>query len=159
MSNLYEMTIEAKALYDLLQNDEIPEEAFHDTLEGIGANEKVESYCKIIRQLEADSEAFKLEKQRFANKQLQSENSIKRMKKSLLDFLNASGQTKINTKLFTVSKTASKAVNITDEALISEEFLKPQPSKIDKIAIKNAISSGCEVMGAELVINENIRIK
>lgn len=159
MSNLYEMTIEAKALYDLLQNDEIPEEAFYDTLEGIGANEKVESCCKIIRQLEADFEAFKIEKQRFANKQLQTENSIKKMKKSLLYFLNASGQKKINTKLFTVSKTASKAVNITDESLISEEFLKPQPSKIDKIAIKNAISNGFEVIGAELVINENVRIK
>lgn len=156
---LYEMAEAAKELYELLQNDEIPEEAYFDTLEGLGTNEKVESYCKIIRQFEADAEAFKKEKQRLADKQARCENNCVRMKKSLLDFLNASGQKKINTGLFTVSKTISHAVNITDEKLIPKEFLKIQPPKIDKIALKSAISGGLNVIGAEVITNENIKIK
>lgn len=159
MATLYEMTAMARELYELLQEDEIPKEAFLDTLEGIGADEKIESYCKIIRQLEADRDAFKLEKQRFTDKQLHTEKNIERMKKSLLNFLNASGQKKISAGLFTVSKSTSQAVNITDESLIPKEFLKPQPPKIDKIAIKNAIKGGVDVIGAEVVINENVRIK
>lgn len=159
MATLYEMTATAKTLYELLLNDEIPEEAFLNTLEGIGVDEKVESYCKIIRQFETDAETFKLEKQRFADKQIHAENSAKRMKNSLLDFLNASGQKKVNAGLFTVSKSTSQAVNVIDESLIPEEFLKPQPPKIDKVAIKNAIKSGSSVVGAEIVTNESVRIK
>ena len=51
---LYEFTGAAKDLYALLENDEIDEQTFHDTLEAIGAEDKVESYCQIISQLEAD---------------------------------------------------------------------------------------------------------
>lgn len=159
MATLFEMTNTAKSLYELLQNDEIPEEAFYDTLEGIGSNEKAESYCKIIRQFEADAEAFKSEKQRFADKQMRAENNIKRMKKSLLNFLNASGQKRMNAGLFIVSKSDSQSVNIIDESIIPEEFLKPQPPKVDKVAIKNAIKNGFDVIGAEIIVNENVRIK
>ena len=156
---LYEMTQAAEELYELLQNDEIPEEAYFNTLEGLGTKEKIESYCKIIRQFEADAEAFKKEKQRLADKQAQCENNCARMKKSLLNFLNASGQKKVSTDLFSVSKITSRAVNITDEKLIPKEFLKPQPPKIDKIALKNAILEGLSVIGAEVVTNENVRIR
>lgn len=159
MATLFEMTNTAKSLYELLQNDEIPEDAFYDTLEGIGANEKAESYCKIIRQFEADAEAFKSEKQRFSEKQARAENNIKRMKKSLLNFLNASGQKRMNAGLFIVSKSDSQSVNIIDESIIPEEFLKPQPPKVDKAAIKNAIKNGFDVIGAEIIVNENVRIK
>lgn len=159
MATLYEMTVTAKQLYELLQADEIPEKAFKNTLEGIGADEKCESYCKIIRQFEADAEAFKNEKQRFEEKQLRAENNVKRMKKSLLDFLNASGQKKIDCGLFKVSKSTSQAVNIFDENIIPEQFLKPQPAKIDKKAIKKAITDGVEVAGAEIITNESVRIR
>lgn len=71
----------------MLQAEEIDEQVVKDTIEGMGAEEKVESYCKIIRQFEADSEAYKTEKQRFADKQSQAEKNIKRLKNNLLMFL------------------------------------------------------------------------
>lgn len=159
MATLYEMTTAAQQLYDLLQNEEIDEQVLKDTLEGMGADEKVESYCKIICQFETDSEAFKAEKQRFADKQAQAENNVKRLKNNLLLFLNASGQKKVSAGLFTVSKATNQAINIFDESLIPAEFLKPQPPKIDKTGIRNAIKSGENVAGAEIITNESVRIK
>lgn len=159
MSTLYEMSEMARALYDMLQAEEIDEQVVKDTIEGMGAEEKVESCCKVIRQFEADLEAYKTEKQRFAEKQSQAEKSIKRLKDNLLMFLTASQQDKIKSGLFTVSKAKSKAVNIIDETLIPEEYLKPQPPKVDKTAIKKAITDGIEVSGAEIITNESVRIK
>lgn len=159
MATLYEMSRAAITLYDMLQAEEIDEQVVKDTIEGMGADEKVESYCKIIRQFEADAEAYKTEKQRFAEKQSQAENNIKRLKGNLLMFLTASQQDKIKSGVFTVSKSKSKAVNIIDETIIPDEYLKPQPPKIDKTAIKKAITDGIEVAGAEIITNESVRIK
>lgn len=54
--NLYEMTAAANELYALLTVDEIDEETVKDTLEAMGAEEKLESCCVVIRELEADAE-------------------------------------------------------------------------------------------------------
>ncbi len=39
MAALYEMTAQASSLYELLQNEEIDEDVFRDTLEAMGAAE------------------------------------------------------------------------------------------------------------------------
>lgn len=52
---LYEMTGAVAELYELLQNGDIDEQVYADTLEAIGAEEKLESYCKIWTQLETDA--------------------------------------------------------------------------------------------------------
>lgn len=159
MATLYEMSEMAITLYEMLQAEVIDEQVVKDTIEGMGADEKVENYCKIIRQFEADAEAYKLEKTRFADKQSQAEKNIKRLKDNLLMFLTATQQEKIKSGVFTVAKSKSKAVNIIDETLIPIAFLKPQPPKVDKTAIKKAISDGIEVSGAEIITNESVRIK
>ena len=51
MSTLYQMTAQAQFLYDLLENEEIDAQTLKDTLEGIGSNEKLESYIYIQKQL------------------------------------------------------------------------------------------------------------
>ena len=81
---LYEMTTAANALYEMLCNNEIDAQTITDTLEAMGAEEKLESYCKVIRQLEADAEALKAEKARIADKQKTVENSVARMKIMML---------------------------------------------------------------------------
>ena len=67
--NLYEMTAAANELYALLTADEIDEETVKDTLEAMGTEEKLESCCVVIRELEADAEKFKKEKDRLAARQ------------------------------------------------------------------------------------------
>ena len=159
MATLYEMTAQASELYELLQNEEIDEQTFLDTLEAIGTEEKVEGYCQVIKELQADLDKFKAESDRLAARMKTTKNGIDRMKNSLLTFLSASGQSKVKAGTFSVSVGTSKQTNILDESLIPAEFKIPQPDKIDKKAIKDAIENGQDVEGAEIVINESVRIR
>ena len=102
---------------------------------------------------------FKAESDRIAERMKPIKNNIDRMKESLLTFLKASGQDKVKAGTFAVGIGTSKATNIVDESLIPAEFKTPQPDKIDKTAIKKAIESGVDVAGAEIIINESVRIR
>ena len=157
--NIFEMTVAANQLYDLLTSGEIDEQTFNDTLQAMGTEEKLESYCKVIRQLEADAEMLKAEKERIENKKKTVDNSIGRMKKAVIDFMKASGSTKSTAGTFTVALSTSKAVNILDESKVPVRFLVEQAPKIDKSAIRQELISGAEIEGCELQINEGVRIK
>ena len=156
---LYEMTTQASELYELLQSEEIDEQVFLDTLEAIGTEEKIESYCHVIKELQGDFEKFKAEADRLTARMKTAKNGIDRMKDSLLTFLRLSGQSKVKAGTFTVSIGTSKQTNILDEQLIPTEFKTPQPDKIDKTAIKKAIESGQAVNGAEKKKKESVRIR
>jgi hypothetical protein len=153
------MTASAEALYELLTSGEIDEQTFLDTLEAMGTEEKLESYCKVIRQLEADAEMFKAEKERMAKKQKVAENSIARMKTAIIGYLKAQNTDKSSAGVFTVALSTSKAVNITDESKVPVRFLVEQAPKIDKDAIRRELVDGGVIEGCELQINEGIRIK
>lgn len=157
--NLYEMTVAANELYELLTSGEIDEQTFEDTLQAMGTEEKLESYCKVIRQLEADAEMLKAEKERIDRKKKTVDNSILRMKKTVTDFLKAQGTKKATAGTFSVALSTSKAVNIIDEGKIPARFLVEQAPKIDKSAIRSELMAGAEIEGCELQINEGVRIK
>jgi Arc/MetJ family transcription regulator len=157
--NLYEMTVAANQLYDLLTSGEIDEQTFNDTLQAMGTEEKLESYCKVIRQLEADAEMLKAEKERIEKKKKTVDASIDRMKKAVVDFMKAQGTTKSSAGTFTVALSTSKAVNILDESKVPVRFLVEQAPKIDKSSIRAELMSGAEIEGCELQINEGVRIK
>ena len=156
---LYEMTQQAQELYELLQSEEIDEQVFLDTLEAIGTEEKIEGYCQVIKELQADFDKYKAETDRLTARMKTAKNGIDRLKNSLLTFLKVSGQSKVKVGTFAVSIGTSKQINILDEALIPTEYKTPQPDKIDKTAIKKAIESGLDVAGAEIIINEGVRIR
>lgn len=159
MGTLYELTTQATALYELLQAEEIDEQTFNDTLEAMGAADKVESYCKVIKQLQSDVEMFKGEIDRLTARKKTTENGIDRMKAALLAFLHLSGQDKVKAGTFSVSKATTQAVNITDESAIPCIYLVEQPPKIDKNGIKAALKAGEEISGAELINNTGVRIR
>lgn len=159
MATLYEMTSNALQLYDLLQAEEIDEQTFNDTLEAMGAEEKLESYCKVLKQLQSDADMFKEEKDRIARRQKSIENSIDRLKAAMLVFMQATRQDKAKAGTFSVSVSTTKSVNIIDAAMIPEEFKIAQDPKIDKMAIKEALKNGEVVAGAEIQENKGVRIK
>lgn len=159
MATLYELTAQAAELYDLLQAEEIDEQTFNDTLEGMGAEEKIESYCKVIKQLQSDADMFKGEIDRLTARKKTAENGVERMKNALLTFLFITGKDKVKAGSFAVSTATTQAVQITDENKIPFKFRITQPPKIDKIGIKNALKAGELVNGAELIDNKGVRIR
>lgn len=158
MATLYELTQQAGALYELLQREEIDEQVFNDTLEAMEAGEKVESYCKLIKQLQSDVDVFEAEAARLAARKKTAANSVTRMKAALLSFLQASGLEKTKAGTFAVRISTSQAVNITDETAVPPEFIELSP-RVKKAALKEALKEGATIPGAELITNQGVVIR
>lgn len=158
MATLYEMTEPVRALYELLENGEIDEATYNDTLEAIGVDEKAEGYCRVISQLNLDLDMYLTEIKRLTDRKKTLENSLDRLKRNLLDLYIAGGRQKIKAGTFTISSRKSQSVDIFDESKLTDEYFNIQKTP-NKTAIKNAIKDGKTVDGANLVERESVQIK
>lgn len=156
---LYEMTEQARRLYEMLESGEIDEQTYTDTLEAIGADEKVDSYCQIIRQLNADADMCKAEIDRLTEKKRAATAAADRMKSALLDFLRTVEGGKMKTAMFSASIRRTQSCNITDEDLIPDKYRLAQPDKIMKVDILRDLKNGAEIAGAEISVSESVTIK
>ena len=157
---LYEMTEQAQTLRDMLDAEEIDEQTFNDTLEAIGAEDKVNSYCQIIRELDGDNAAIKAEIERLKKRIEHNTSSINRMKQALDGFMTASGKKKEKTPFFSVSYRKSQSVDIINEADIPQEYIKVKTETApDKVAIKAALKAGEAIPGCQLKDTESIQIR
>ncbi len=117
---------------------------------------KVQNIALWIKQLEAEAEAYKKEKESFDKKKSVAENKAKSLKEYLSNYL--AGQPFKSIKV-NVSFRASESVNITDISKIPAEYLKVAEPTADKTEIKKALKAGTTVEGAELTTKQNIQIK
>lgn len=158
MANIYELTAQAQILQQLLENEEIDETTYKDTLEALEVEDKVQSICCVIKNIEAEAEAIKAEKDRLQKKQKTAENAVKRLKNSLIYHLQATNQAKVKTTLFNVALSSSKSLKVVDETMIPQEYLIPQPDKVDIAGMKKAIKEGAEIYGVEFEESPSLRI-
>lgn len=105
MSKLYELTTDLLTLQELLESPLDDEEILKDTLEAVqGEYElKLEAYCKVIKNLEADMDALKNEAKRLTDKRKTLEANVDRLKKAMFDSMKATGTEKVKGQLFTVA--------------------------------------------------------
>ena len=156
---IYELTQNALYLQNLLEEGEIDEQVYKDSIESMCAENKLESICMVIRNLEHKAGAFKAEIDRMAARKKTLENSVNRLKNSMMEYMQASNQDKVEAGVFALSLGKSKSVNIWDVTLLPDEYLLPQDPKIDKIAIGKALKSGEAVDGAELTESSFLKIR
>ena len=138
-----------------METGEIIDPARLDELQ-MDRDTKIENIACWIKNLYADAEAFKTEKQSFADRQKAAENKAESLKKYLTNYL--AGQ-KFSTPKVAISFRKTSSVNVTDISQLPEEFLKFADPTPDKTAIKNAIKAGTTVTGAEIVEGQSISIK
>lgn len=119
-------------------------------------NEKLENIGLWIKNLESDAEAYKREKDSFAEKERLAKNKVESLKKYLNFVLN--GDT-FKSDRVNITYRKSTALNVIDEYLIPKKYFVKQEPKLDKKAVKDAIKSGKKVKGAEIIEKENIQIK
>ena len=166
MSTLYELDNEALALLELMEDPDADPEVVKDTLDAVlgERNLKYNSYGFVRQQMKADIAAVKSEKDRLDSRQKVMENNLKRLDDHVLFSMNALGETKVKTELFTFSiqKNPPKVI-IDDPDLIPEYFKIPQEPKIDTAAIKDLLKSGDENHeldgAAHLEQGESLRIR
>ena len=132
-------------------------------LEAIAALEmerdkKIENLGCWYKNLLADAEALKAQKNAFAER----EKAAKAKAESLRGFLGRY----LNGKKFETAKVAmsfrkSEAVEFDAKCIgdVPEEFLKFKDPELDKVAVKKAIKAGESIPGCELVARQNLQIK
>ena len=149
-------------LYDGAETDEEREEILDRMTEyGGDIAEKAEAYARIMRNKQAEAEAFKAEAERLTGKRRAAENVVGRLKEALLDAMKQVGTTEIET---TIGKWKAQmnpwSVEVLDAVSVPERFLVPQPAKVDKKAILEEFKRTGEIIdGVELKQSLGIRFR
>ena len=119
-------------------------------------DEKIENIALYIKNLKADADAYKKEKDSFYQKERASKNKAERLTEYLQNMLM--GEKFKSTKV-TISYRKSEALNIEDGAEVPAIYLKEVTPQVDKIALKEAIKAGAIMDGISLVERQNIWIR
>ena len=150
---LYELTTNLLELKELLVNGYIDGETHADTLESLqfDTEQKLEGYAQLIRQLEAEAAAHKMESDWHTARRTARENAAERLKDRVAAHLAATGQESANAGLFKW-KLNPPSTEIIDKELIPATFAVEKVTTTYPLSpIKNAILAGEDVPGARLV--------
>ena len=157
---LYELTEQYQNLLTMIE--EIPEDAFLDTMEGLQGeiDEKIDGIVSVMKQLTAETEAIAREKEALDARIKKKERAVERMKGYLKLYMSVTGKTRVETARNVVSISNGTPRVVLDEAFMDwaieskrTDLMKPiVPAKPepDKVAIKKAIQDGAIVPFAKL---------
>lgn len=125
---LYEMNQSWQEVFDMLLDTDVPEEAIFDTIEGIEASmdEKADSYAKIIRSMEGDTDQLDAEIKRLQTRKAGIQKRREWLVQQLTDTMRSTGRTKFKTALFSFSiqkNGGARPVDVISE--VPKEWLKP----------------------------------
>ena len=167
--NLYQLTSNYMQIIEL--SNQLDEETFLDTLESIEEPlaMKMANYVKVIRSIEGDIEMIDKEVKRLAELKASKNNTIARLKQTLLDSVEIVGEVNPKTggkKLVVKDDPFVKSIysqknppcaQVLEEDKIPEDYKVKQPDKVDSKAILAAYKEDIEVPG--VVINQGIGIR
>ena len=119
-------------------------------------DEAIEGIAMGIKEAKAEAEAIKAEENALAQRRKVRENKASGLTKYLSDYL--AGR-KFSTPKVAISYRKSEAVEIADLNAVPDEFLAPQPPKVDKVGLKKAVKGGAVIEGVTIVEKQNILIK
>ena len=152
--NLYEIDAEILGCVDVETGEIFDIDKFEEL--SMARDAKVENICLWIKNLKAEVEALKAEKDSFAQRQKSAENKMESLKRYLSSYLEG---TVFESAKVKVSYRKSESIEISEGAVIPEEYLKFKEPDVDKMALKSALKSGLSLEGVQIVINQNIQIK
>ena len=119
--------------------------------------QKIENIGLWIKELTANAEAIKAEKNRLAEREKSARNKAKSLKEFLTAYL---GGKKFETARVAIKFRNVESVSVPDVAMLPAEYIRTKiTNEADKTAINNAIKAGEVVAGAELVKKQSISIK
>ena len=151
--NLYEIDREILACFDW-ETGEILDTQRLEMLE-MEKEKKIENIGLWIKNLEAEAEALKKEKDAFVEREKRCKNKAESLKKYLGDVLQ--GQ-KFQTTKCAISFRTSTTLEMSEKVEIPEEFRK-HSFVLDKAKMKEALKNGANYKGFWLQKKQNISIK
>lgn len=155
MANLYEINQELLNCIDLETGEIVDTDKF-DGLQ-IEREQKLENVALWYKNLQSEAQAYKLEKDLFAEKQKRAEKKAESLKTYLDSALHGS---KFSTVKVDISYRKSTSVNVLDIDKLSDDYKKKVTTvSADKTLIAKVLKDGKTIDGAELVESNNIQIK
>lgn len=168
MANIYELTNEFTTLWTLMEDGNLDDDALAGAFDVAAEDlaDKLEGYCKFIKNLESDIAGLKEEEKRLATRRKTMENTVERSKLAMQIALNAAGEKKMKAGTFTVSVQQNPPKVVMDEPYIEnipEKYLKHPEPEINKKLILEDLKDNFEtpeLQGiAHLETSESLRIK
>lgn len=158
---------------DIIENVDACKEqmlqAWFDTLEAVNAefDVKAESLACYIKELKAQAESLKKEKQAFAKRQAQKEKQIEKLTKYLLDSMLATGKTKVDMSRAVVTvKRNAPSLEISDELGLvdwlmknNDKLLKYEMPSVRKNEVKKQLKAGEKIPFVQLENKLSVVIK
>ena len=129
----------------------------------LAREEKIEGVALWVKNMEAEADAVKAEKDNFAKRERTLRNKINAVKTHYL--APALDGERFKTPRVAISYRTSEAVEIDDTVSAYElmalnvDFVKLPEPEVNKTAIKAALKSGREIKGVHLVRRLNLQIK
>ena len=161
MKSLYNLESEYLRIAEALTEGEVTEE-LEQALQ-INQSElqaKGLAYGHMIKSLEYDVDIIDVEIARLEAIRNSRKNALDRLKTNLKGAMELYGIVELKSPTMKVSFRKSESVVVNDLSQLESRFVKTKLTKeADKVAIKQAIKDGESILGAELVINNNIQIK
>lgn len=153
--NLYEINEQiTNCCIDTETGEIINEEMLQELT--IAFDDKVENIALWIKNLLAEAKAIKEEKDSLAARQKACENKAESLKKYLSSALCGN---KFKTSKVSISFRKSESVQVDDADKLDDDYLKYTAPTVDKTKVKQALTAGIKLQGAQLVTNQNIQIK
>ena len=161
---LFEIAAQFRELELLADQDDIPEEALRDTLEGLTGDfeAKVSNIAKFVLGLQAEAAAIE---EAAKAMQLRADRIAKRadsIKAYILFQMQAVNSKCIDRTEIRIRRQANPvSVNITEGAVVPPGFWRqppPPPPVVDKKALKEALQGGADIPGVYLEAGEHVRI-
>lgn len=164
MLKLYEIAQEYMQLCEIVEDTDVDEQVFEDTLAGIEAEleEKADAYAVILANLDNDTEKIDKEIERLTKmkKILKSRSDF--LKRNLTNTMLLMNKKKFKTDIhsYSISKNAP-SLNILDEAKIPEKYMIAQEPKLDRKALLSDAKANPEEFNgiAETKQTESLRIR
>ncbi len=160
--NLYEIDYAIMQAYDAAvdpETGEIINDAALDALDGLQMefDRKAEGILLWIKNLTAEAEALKKEKQAFEERQRLAEKKAESLKQYISGVLHGE---KFATDRVAVSWRRSESVEFSgDVSSLPEDCLRYRDPEVNKTELKKRLKAGESYEGAKLVQNQNMIIK
>jgi hypothetical protein len=154
MASLYEINQSIMDCIDMETGEIIDIDQLHELQ--MDRTDKIRNIACYIKNLRSDAAAYDEEAKTFAARKKAAQTKAESLTAYLSSMLNGE---KVKDKEYSISWRKSESVNITDDSLLPDTYLVPQPPKVDKAGIKAALKAGTAVTGAELAEKNNIQIK
>ena len=153
MASIYQLGEGFDTLWALIEEGEIPEEAIMGAFDVAKEDlaDKLEGYCKFLKNLEADIAGLKAEETRLKTRRQVLENTAKKAKEAMRDAMKKAGEKKMPCGSFTCSVQENPPSVVLDEQYlenIPEQYLTPQEPTVNKKAMLEDLKAGGDVAKA-----------